>query len=46
MSTDKIEKQIVLRAPRERVWKALADAEAFGQWFDPIRAIELSPFGA
>lgn len=33
MSTDKIEKQVVLRAPRERVWKALADAESFGQWF-------------
>jgi uncharacterized protein YndB with AHSA1/START domain len=34
MSTeDRIEKQIVLKAPRARVWRALADAEAFGQWF-------------
>jgi uncharacterized protein YndB with AHSA1/START domain len=30
---DRIEKSIVLRAPRSRVWLALADAQAFGQWF-------------
>jgi uncharacterized protein YndB with AHSA1/START domain len=33
MSTDRIEKQIVLHAPPARVWRALADAESFGQWF-------------
>lgn len=33
MSTDRIEKRILLRAPRARVWRALADAEAFGEWF-------------
>src|SRR5215510_1733804 len=32
-STDRIEKSVVLRAPRARVWQALTDAEAFGQWF-------------
>ena len=32
-STDRIEKQIVLRASRSRVWRALADAEEFGAWF-------------
>lgn len=32
-STDRIEKSVVLRAPRERVWRALADAQAFGTWF-------------
>ncbi|WP_426700029.1 SRPBCC family protein [Rhodanobacter sp. Col0626] len=32
-STDRIERQIQLNAPRERVWRALADAEAFGDWF-------------
>jgi uncharacterized protein YndB with AHSA1/START domain len=31
--TDRIEKQIVLRAPRERVWRAIANAEEFGTWF-------------
>jgi uncharacterized protein YndB with AHSA1/START domain len=33
MSTDRIEKTIVLRAPRSRVWRALAHADEFGAWF-------------
>jgi uncharacterized protein YndB with AHSA1/START domain len=33
MSTDRIEKTIVLRAPRSRVWRAIADAQEFGAWF-------------
>jgi len=33
MSTDRIEKKIVLRAPRARVWRALTDAAEFGAWF-------------
>jgi uncharacterized protein YndB with AHSA1/START domain len=32
-ATDRIEKEIVLRAPRSRVWRALADIEQFGAWF-------------
>ncbi len=31
--TDRIEKQTLLRAPRARVWQAIADAEQFGAWF-------------
>jgi uncharacterized protein YndB with AHSA1/START domain len=31
--TDKIERTIVLRAPRSRVWRALTDAREFGTWF-------------
>lgn len=31
--TDRIEKQILLRAPRARVWRALTDAGEFGEWF-------------
>jgi len=31
--TDRIEKQILLRAPRARVWRALTDAGEFGTWF-------------
>lgn len=31
--TDRIEKQVVLRAPRERVWRAISDARQFGTWF-------------
>jgi uncharacterized protein YndB with AHSA1/START domain len=33
MSTDRIEKSILLRAPRERVWRALSDSGEFGTWF-------------
>jgi uncharacterized protein YndB with AHSA1/START domain len=29
----KIEKQVVLRAPLDRVWRAISDAEEFGRWF-------------
>ena len=32
-TTDRIEKQVVLRAPRSRVWRALANAEEFAAWF-------------
>ena len=32
-STDRIEKTILLRAPRSRVWQAVANAEEFGTWF-------------
>ncbi|HYL84110.1 MAG TPA: SRPBCC family protein [Candidatus Angelobacter sp.] len=33
MSTDRIEKKILLRAPRKRVWRALADSKEFEHWF-------------
>lgn len=33
VDTDRIEKKILLRAPRSRVWRALTDAEEFGSWF-------------
>lgn len=32
-TTDRIEKRIQLRAPRARVWRAIADAGEFGSWF-------------
>jgi uncharacterized protein YndB with AHSA1/START domain len=32
-STDRIEKTILLRAPRARVWRALTDHREFGTWF-------------
>ena len=32
-SLDRIEKQVVLRAPRRRVWQAITNTEEFGQWF-------------
>lgn len=32
-SSDRIEKRVVLRAPRSRVWNAIADSAQFGVWF-------------
>jgi uncharacterized protein YndB with AHSA1/START domain len=32
-STDRIEKNVVLRAPRARVWRAITNAKEFGEWF-------------
>jgi len=33
MNTDRIEKQVVLHAPLDRVWRAISDSREFGQWF-------------
>ncbi len=32
-STDRIEKEVLLKAPQARVWKALTDTQEFGTWF-------------
>ncbi len=32
-STDRIEREILLKAPVSRVWRALSNAEEFGDWF-------------
>ena len=31
--TDRIEKRVTLKAPRACVWRAILNAEEFGQWF-------------
>lgn len=33
MSADRIEKNVELRAPLDRVWRAISDANEFGRWF-------------
>jgi len=33
MQTDRIEKRIELKAPLDRVWRALTDSREFGEWF-------------
>ena len=33
-STDRIEKQTVVRAPRSKVWRAITDSREFGKWFE------------
>jgi uncharacterized protein YndB with AHSA1/START domain len=35
-TTDRIEREVLLKAPRARVWEALTDAQQFGQWFGVI----------
>jgi uncharacterized protein YndB with AHSA1/START domain len=40
---DRIEKTIVLKAPRSRVWRALTDHREFGTWF---RMVADGPFVA
>jgi uncharacterized protein YndB with AHSA1/START domain len=42
-STDRIEKRIVLHAPRSRVWRAITDHREFGEWF---RVKLAGPFAA
>src|SRR6058998_1447688 len=32
-TTDRIEKTIVLKAPRSRVWRAISEPREFGDWF-------------
>jgi uncharacterized protein YndB with AHSA1/START domain len=32
-TTDRIEKEVFLRAPRSRVWRALTTPDEFGTWF-------------
>jgi uncharacterized protein YndB with AHSA1/START domain len=32
-NTDRIERTVHIKAPRSRVWRALADAQQFGTWF-------------
>jgi uncharacterized protein YndB with AHSA1/START domain len=32
-STDRIERKVMINAPRSRVWRAVADAGEFGDWF-------------
>jgi uncharacterized protein YndB with AHSA1/START domain len=31
--TDRIQKKILLRSPRDRVWRAISDSREFGTWF-------------
>ena len=43
---DRIEKQILLRAPRARVWRALTDHREFGEWFGMRTDAPFKPGGA
>jgi uncharacterized protein YndB with AHSA1/START domain len=32
-ATDRIEKTVIVKAPRSRVWQAISDTKQFGEWF-------------
>ena len=42
-SSDRIEKQVTLDAPRSRVWRALTEVEQFNAWFGVSLATPFSP---
>jgi uncharacterized protein YndB with AHSA1/START domain len=42
-NADRIEKKILLRAPRARVWRAIADSKEFGSWFGAKLEGEFAP---
>jgi len=42
-STDRIEKQITLDAPRSRVWRALTEVKEFNAWFGVSLATPFAP---
>jgi len=42
-STDRIEKQITLDAPRSRVWRALTEVKQFNAWFGLSLATPFAP---
>jgi len=45
-STDRIEKRVMLRAPRSRVWRAITNAQEFGSWFGMKLEGDFSPGSA
>lgn len=45
MVTDRIERELVLRHPVERVWQALTTATGLGGWFGSAAEIDLRPGG-
>ncbi|HXU45624.1 MAG TPA: SRPBCC family protein [Thermoanaerobaculia bacterium] len=44
--TDRIQKQILLHAPRARVWRALTDSDQFGAWFGMKSDVPFTPGAA
>jgi uncharacterized protein YndB with AHSA1/START domain len=42
-ASDVIEKEIVMKAPRAKVWRALTDAQQFGRWFGAEIADPFAP---
>ena len=45
MTTDRIEREIVINAPQDRVWAALTEAEHVAGWFGDAAEVDLRPGG-
>ncbi len=45
MAQDRIEREILIEAPRERVWAVLTEAEHVARWFGDKAEIDLWPGG-
>ncbi|MGZ3496832.1 MAG: SRPBCC family protein [Vulcanimicrobiaceae bacterium] len=45
MVEDRIEREIVVAAPRERVWEIITQAEHVGKWFGDSAEVDLRPGG-
>ena len=46
MTTDRIEREIVINAPQQRVWQVLTEAEQVSGWFGDATELDLRPGGA
>ena len=46
MTLDRIEREIVIAAPLQRVWQVLTEAEHISGWFGDATEIDLRPGGA
>ena len=45
MVEDRIEREVVVAAPRERVWEIITQAEHVGKWFGESAEVDLRPGG-
>ena len=45
MSTDRIEREIQIQAPRQQVWQVLTEAEHISRWFGDSAEVDLRPGG-
>lgn len=45
MATDRVEREIVISAPRERVWAVLTEPGHVARWFGDLVEIDLRPGG-
>lgn len=45
MAQDRIDREILIEAPRERVWSVLTEAKHVAEWFGDSAEIDLTPGG-